>query len=120
MSALEVAKKTTGNLYMTAALTVVQENLQEGANLARSLSAFKIFPSMVVQMVAIGEETGELDQMLEKIADFYDNEVQDYIARFSSMLEPLFICFLGVIVGSLILAVILPLFEIITDIQQEF
>ena len=119
VGALQVAKKTTGNLYMTAALTVVQENLQAGANLSRPLKALKIFPPMVVQMIAIGEETGELDQMLEKIAEFYDNEVEDTIARFSSMLEPLFICLLGVIVGSLIIAVILPLFEVITNIQQE-
>lgn len=119
ISALEVAKKTAGSISMLDTVTLVQESIREGLSLAAPLGASNFFTPMVVQMVAVGEETGELDGMLEKIADFYDSDVEDCVVRFSSMLEPLLICFLGVIIGSIIIAVVLPLFEVVTNIQQE-
>lgn len=118
ISALDVVKKSAGNLSMTQALTSAQTSIQAGLGLSTPLGASAVFTPMVVQMVAIGEETGELDKMLEKIADFYDSDVDDIVSRLSSMLEPILIGGLGVIIGLIVLSVMLPLFDVITNCGQ--
>jgi len=118
IAAIEVVKKTAGNLSMTRALTTAQTSIREGRGLAAPLGASNVFTPMVVQMVAIGEETGELDKMLEKIADFYDSDVEDMINRLSSMLEPILIGVLGVIIGFIVISVMLPMFDVLTNFNK--
>ncbi|TWH48297.1 type II secretion system F family protein [Sporomusa sp. KB1] len=118
ITAIEVVKKTSGNLSMIRALTAAQISIREGMGLSAPLGSSKVFTPMVVQMVAIGEETGELDTMLEKIADFYDSDVEDMVNRLSSMLEPVLIGVLGVIIGFIVIAVMLPMFDVLTNFNK--
>jgi type IV pilus assembly protein PilC len=115
ITALDVVKKTVGNLSMTAALAKAQVELQEGVGLSATLATSKVFTPMVIQMVAIGEESGALDKMLEKIADFYESEVEDMVGRLSSIIEPVIIGFLGVVIGFIVVSIALPLFDVITN-----
>lgn len=118
ITAIEVVKKTAGNLSMTSALTTAQDSIREGMGLAKPLEISKVFTPMVVQMVAIGEETGELDKMLEKIADCYDSDVEDMVNRLGGMLEPILIGVLGVIIGFIVIAVMLPMFDALTNFNK--
>ncbi|MDD4600418.1 Type II secretion system protein F [bioreactor metagenome] len=116
ISALDVVKKTTTNAGMIQALKAAQTSISEGLGLSTPLGASNIFTAMVVQMVAVGEETGELDKMLDKIADFYESDVDDVVGRLSSLLEPILIAVLGVIIGFMIIAIVLPMFDAVTSI----
>lgn len=118
INALEVVKNTTGNMSMVKALTSAQASVREGLGLATPLGTSNVFTPMVIQMVAIGEESGELDHMLDKIADFYDSDVDDMVSRLSSLLEPILIAFLGVVIGAIILAVALPMFDVVTNVGR--
>ncbi|MEN6413514.1 MAG: type II secretion system F family protein [Veillonellales bacterium] len=118
LKALEVVKKTTGNTGMTKALMSAQNSVREGQGLSTPLSSSSLFTPMVVQMVAIGEESGELDKMLDKIADFYESDVDDMVSRLSSLIEPVLIGVLGVIVGGIIISIALPMFDAITSVGQ--
>lgn len=119
ISAIEVVKKTTSNISMINALTSAQGSIREGLGLATPLGASSIFTPMVIQMVAIGEETGELDKMLEKVADFYESDVDDIVGRLSSMLEPILIGFLGVVIGMIVISVVMPMFDAITAVGKQ-
>jgi type IV pilus assembly protein PilC len=116
ITALEVVKKATGNLRMVGAISAAQEGVSEGLGLAATLGTSGVFPPMVVQMTAVGEETGEIDKMLEKVADFYENDVDDTVSRLSSLLGPILIGTLGVVIGAIIVSILLPLFDVITNI----
>jgi type IV pilus assembly protein PilC len=100
---------------MTDALTKAQVSVQEGVGLASTLGSSKIFTPMVIHMVAIGEESGALDKMLEKVADFYESEVEDTVSRLSSVMEPVIVGILGVMIGFIVISVMLPLFDVITN-----
>jgi type IV pilus assembly protein PilC len=115
ITALDVVKRTIGNLSMTDALTKAQASVQEGVGLASTLRSSKIFTPMVIHMVAIGEESGALDKMLEKVADFYESEVDDTVSRLSSVMEPIIVGILGVLIGFIVIAVVLPLFDVVTN-----
>ncbi|VBB06879.1 bacterial general secretion pathway protein f signature [Lucifera butyrica] len=117
ITALEVVKRTTGNLNMITALTRAQKDVKEGLSLANTLAACQVFTPMVVQMTAIGEESGTLDTMLEKIADFYENEVDDMVGRLSSIMEPVIVGILGVVIGFIVISIMLPLFDVITNVN---
>lgn len=119
ITAIEVVKKSSGNLSMTRALTAAQTSISEGMGLAMPLRDGNVFPPMVVQMVAIGEETGELDKMLEKIADFYDSDIEDLVNRLSSMLEPVLIGIMGLVIGFIVISVMLPMFDVLTNFNQS-
>ncbi len=116
ITALEVVKKTIGNRRMARALTAAQEGVSEGLGLAATLGTSGVFPPMVVQMAAVGEETGEVDKMLEKVADFYESDVDDTVGRLSTLLGPILIGTLGVVIGAIIIAILLPLFDVISGI----
>ena len=118
LSALEVVKNATGNVVIAEALSESQESIIEGESLSSRLGASRIFPPMVVQMVSVGEEAGELDKMLDKVADFYEADAEDIVSRLSSMLEPFLIGFLGITIGSIILAIMLPMFDVISSINK--
>ena len=114
ITALEVVKKTIGNLSMIVALEKAQSGIKEGISLAATLAQSKVFTPMVVQMVSIGEESGALDKMLEKIADFYESDVDDVVSRLSSIIEPVIIGVLGIVIGIIVIAIMVPLFDVVT------
>lgn len=111
LETLNVAAGTSGNKVVEETIYKVRSSISEGRTLAEPLSESKIFPAMVVQMISVGETTGALDQMLNKIADFYDEEVETAVEALTSMIEPFMIVFLGGTVGSIIIAMYLPIFK---------
>lgn len=111
ITALEIVAKTAGNVVLEEVILEVRSSIAEGQPIAEPLSENDIFPSMVVQMIAVGEATGALDTMLEKIADFYDDEVDVAVEAMTSMLEPLLMVFLGGSIGGLVVAMYLPIFS---------
>ncbi len=111
MDGLEITAKTAGNLVVENGIKKVRTAISEGKSMAEPLEATGIFPGMVVQMIAVGEATGALDQMLSKIADFYDEEVDTAVEALTSALEPLLMVFLGGIIGFVIVAMYLPIFK---------
>jgi type IV pilus assembly protein PilC len=111
LDALEIVAKTAGNVVIEEIIYEVRGSIAEGQTIAEPLSENDIFPGMVIQMIAVGEATGALDSMLEKIADFYDEEVDAAVAALTSMLEPLLMLFLGGSIGGLVIAMYLPIFQ---------
>jgi type IV pilus assembly protein PilC len=111
LDALDIVAKTSGNKIVENAIYSVRSGIAEGRTMADPLAASGVFPAMVCQMIAVGESTGALDAMLEKIADFYDEEVDQAVENLTAMIEPMMIVFLGVVVGGLIVAMYLPIFK---------
>jgi type IV pilus assembly protein PilC len=111
LEALDIVARTAGNKVVENAIYAVRSGIAEGRTMADPLQTSGVFPSMVCQMIAVGESTGALDAMLEKIADFYDEEVDQAVENLTSMIEPMMIVFLGVVVGGLIVAMYLPIFQ---------
>jgi type IV pilus assembly protein PilC len=111
LEALDIVAKTAGNRVVENAIHNVRSGIAEGRTMADPLMASGVFPAMVCQMIAVGESTGALDAMLEKIADFYDEEVDQAVENLTAMIEPMMIVFLGVVVGGLIVAMYLPIFK---------
>jgi type IV pilus assembly protein PilC len=111
LDALEIVAKSAGNKTVEKAVMLVRTRISEGKNIAGPLAETKVFPSMVVQMIGVGEATGAIDQMLNKIADFYDDEVDVGVAALTSMIEPLLMVFLGSTVGYFMIAMYLPIFS---------
>lgn len=112
LDALDVTAKTAGNRTIEKGIDYVRTKISEGKNIAGPLADTKVFPSMVVQMIGVGEATGAMDQMLGKIADFYDDEVDQAVNGLTSMIEPIMMVFLGGVVGGFLIAMYLPIFSI--------
>jgi type IV pilus assembly protein PilC len=110
LEALSVVSKTAGNVVVESAINVATEKIMAGSTMAEPIAAAKIFPGMVVQMISVGEQTGSLDQMLNKIADFYEEEVDVAVAGLTAMLEPFMMVFIGGVCGFLLIAMYLPIF----------
>jgi len=119
LQALNITRETAGNSAIACAIGRVHDSVKEGESIVQPLEASKAFPGMVVSMIDVGEETGKLPEMLLKIADVYDDEVDNAVAALTSMLEPIMIVFLAVIVGTIVLALFTPLISIITGLQQQ-
>lgn len=117
LQALSIIGSTSGNWEVEQAVQSVQDSVRQGRSIAAPLSMQPIFPSMVTQMIAVGEDSGALETMLEKIADFYDSEVQSTTEALTSLIEPLMIAFLGVVLGGMIVALYLPIFDIFNQVQ---
>jgi type IV pilus assembly protein PilC len=117
LDALEIVAKSAGNKTIEKSILYVRAKISEGKNLAGPLAETKVFPSMVVQMIGVGEATGAMDQMLNKIADFYDDEVDVAVGALTSMLEPLMMVFIGGMVGGFMVAMYLPIFSIAGNIK---
>ncbi len=113
LNALQIVKETAGNEVVCSAIQKVHDAVKEGEGIAKPLSATKVFPDMVISMIEVGEETGKLPDMLEKIADTYDEEVDNAVDALTSMIEPLLIIFLAVVVGTIVIALFMPLIKII-------
>jgi len=112
LDALEVVAKTAGNSVVEKAIRYTKEKISEGKTIVQPLAETKVFPPMVVQMIGVGEATGAMDQMLTKIADFYDDEVDAAVAAITSLIEPVMMVFLGGVVGGFLVAMYLPIFSI--------
>jgi len=112
LQSLDIVAETSGNAVVGKAIRAVQDSVRQGEALAKPLTDHPVFPPMVVQMMAVGEDTGALDQMLTKISDFYDQEVEATTESLTALIEPLMIAFLGGIVGSMIVALYMPIFKV--------
>ena len=119
LQALNITRETAGNSSIARAISQVHESVKEGESIVQPLEASRAFPPMVVSIVDVGEETGKLPEMLLKIADVYDDEVDNAVIALTSALEPIMIVFLAVIVGTIVLALFTPLISIITGLQQQ-
>ena len=119
LQSLDITARTSGNVIIEEAITKVRAGVERGESFVDPLKATEVFPHMVAQMVGIGEQTGALDAMLGKIADFYESEVDSAIANLLTLLEPLLIGFLGVTIGSIVIAMYLPLFTLIGKLSQS-
>lgn len=118
MQSLSIVGATSGNYVVSSSLNIVQENVRQGHSIGASLAEAEIFPEMLVQMVGIGEESGSIDAMLEKTADFYDDEVETMSSQLTALLEPLMLVFMGALLGFMIVALYLPMFMIFQSIQN--
>ncbi|HBL27107.1 MAG TPA: pilus assembly protein PilC [Acidobacteria bacterium] len=116
LDGLEITAKTAGNAIIEDAVMAVRKSVEEGRTVSEPLAETKVFPAMVVQMINVGEQTGALDQMLSKIADFYEEEVDTAVAGLMKLIEPLMISILGVVIGTIVAAMYLPLYSILTKI----
>jgi type IV pilus assembly protein PilC len=118
LQALETVAKTSGNKVIEVSVMNAREAIREGEKIADPLKRSGVFPPMVIQMIAVGEETGSLDVMLAKISDFYDREVDDAVKGLTSMIEPLIIVFMGGVIGTIVLAMFLPMMEMTSMMSQ--
>jgi len=117
LEALEITAKTAGNMVIQNAVRRSMLSIAEGETITQPLKESGVFPPMVVQMISVGEKTGGLDDMLAKIADFYDEEVDAAVAALTSLIEPIVIVFIGVVIGGIMIAMYLPMFDIIGQIK---
>jgi type IV pilus assembly protein PilC len=117
LDGLEITAKTAGNRVIQDAIMASRSSIASGETIASPLQKSNVFPPMVISMIAVGEQTGGLDEMLSKIADFYDEEVDAAVSGLLSLLEPVMIVFLGVVVGGMVVAMYLPIFDMINAVQ---
>ena len=118
LQSLDIVADTSGNVVVARAVRDVQESVRNGESLTAPLSQHAVFPPMVVQMMSVGEDTGQMDEMLHKISEFYDQEVEATTEALTSLIEPLMIAFLGGIVGAMIIAMYMPIFKVFDLIQE--
>ena len=119
LQALNITKETAGNAVISTAIGKIHDAVREGESIVRPMEASGVFPPMVISMVDVGEETGQLPEMLLKVADLYDDEVDSAVAGLTSLMEPIMIVFLAVVVGSIVIALFLPLIGIISGMQGQ-
>lgn len=119
LQALEITRETAGNTAIAQAISQVHDSVKEGDTIVQPLEASRAFPPMVISMIDVGEETGQLPEMLLKIAEVYDDEVDNSVAALTSLLEPIMIVLLALIVGTIVIALFMPLISIISGLQQQ-
>jgi type IV pilus assembly protein PilC len=112
LNALDIVAKTSGNKVVEKVVLTTRDAVREGEPISKTLSKSKVFPPMVCRMVGVGEQTGQLEKMLSKIADFYDEQVDAAVSGLTSLIEPLVISFLGIVIGGIVIALFLPIFKI--------
>jgi type IV pilus assembly protein PilC len=117
LDGLEITARTAGNSIIEDAIMAVRKAVEGGLTLAQPLKESGVFPNMVVQMIGVGEQTGALDAMLSKIAEFYEEEVDQAVANLLTLMEPVMILFLGVTVGGIVISMYLPLFDLISKLS---
>lgn len=116
LEALEITAKTAGNAIVEDAIMATRKSIEEGKTISEPLKDTEVFPPMVVHMIAVGEQTGALDSMLSKIADFYEDEVDAAVANMLTLLEPIMILFLGIVIGGIVISMYLPMFSLLNKI----
>lgn len=119
LQALNITRETAGNMVIAGAISQVHDSVKEGESIVQPLEASGAFPPMAISMIDVGEETGQLPEMLLKIADVYDDETDNSVAALTSMLEPIMIVFLALVVGTIVIALFMPLISIISGLQQQ-
>jgi len=119
LDALDIVAKASGNMVIEEGILYARLKISEGKNLAEPLAELKVFPGMVVQMVAVGEQTGALDTMLNKIADFYEDEVDLAVSAMTALLEPVLMVIIGSMVGTVLIAMYLPIFDLAGKIKAD-
>ncbi len=117
LDGLEIVAKAAGNTVIESAIEFTREKISEGSNMADPLAKTGVFPSMVVQMIAVGESTGAMDTMLQKIADFYEDEVEVAVEGITKLIEPVMMVFIGGIVGTILIAMYLPIFSVAGNVK---
>ncbi|HOW35907.1 MAG TPA: type II secretion system F family protein [Candidatus Omnitrophota bacterium] len=117
LASLDIVGKTCGNRVLEIAVNNVKNNVREGESIAPTLAKSGVFPVMVTRMISVGEKTGEMEKMLSKIADFYDDQVDAAVAGLTSVIEPVIIGFLGVVVGGIVISLFMPILTIVTKIK---
>jgi type IV pilus assembly protein PilC len=117
MKSIEIVSRVTGNAYIATTLVEVKEDLRKGGTLSEPLERRGIFPPMIPAMVNIGEESGAIDEVLDKTANFYDEEVETAINKMTTMLEPIMIVIMAVVVGFVVIAMMLPMFDMVQTVQ---
>jgi type IV pilus assembly protein PilC len=118
LTALEITSRTAGNRVVELEIMDTRGSIREGETIAAPLRDSIVFPPMVVQMIAVGEETGALDKMLEKIASFYDDEVNTAVETLTSVIEPIMIVVMGTLVGGMVISMYLPLFKLANAVSH--
>jgi type IV pilus assembly protein PilC len=116
LDGLEITAKTSGNAIIEDAIMMVRRSVETGRTIAEPLAETKVFPPMVVQMIGVGEQTGALDAMLSKIAEFYEEEVDNAVEGLMKLMEPIMIAMLGTIIGTIVVAMYMPMFDLISKI----
>jgi type IV pilus assembly protein PilC len=117
LDGLEITAKTAGNVIVEDAIMATRKSIERGETIAAPLKETKVFPSMVTQMISVGEATGAMDTMLSKIADFYEDEVDTAVAGLLTLLEPLMMAVLGIIVGGIVISMYMPIFSLISKLS---
>ena len=117
LEALDIVGKTSGNVIIEEAVEHTKESVREGKPMVQPLEDSDVFPPMVIKMIMVGEQTGALEEMLGKIADFYDEQVDTDVSGLTSLIEPLLIAFLGVVIGGIVMAMFLPMFKMVSIVQ---
>jgi len=112
LNALEIVAKTSGNKLVEKVVLATRDAVREGESISKPLAKSKVFPPMVCRMIAVGEQTGQLEKMLTKIADFYDEQVDAAVSALTSLIEPLVISFLGIVIGGIVISLFMPIFKI--------
>ena len=112
MHALDIATQSIGNRFVAQQLTVVAARVREGASLSASMQARRIFPEVAVKMAEVGEQTGALQEMLNTVADFFDEEIETNMERFVALVEPVLLVAMGIVIAGLLLALYMPLFQL--------
>jgi type IV pilus assembly protein PilC len=116
LDCLEITAHTSGNAVIEEAIMNVKKAIEEGRTIVDPLKESGVFPAMVTQMIGVGEQAGALEQMLTKIADFYEEEVDAAVAGLLTLMEPIMIAFLGVVVGGIVIAMYMPIFDLISKL----
>ena len=114
LDSLDITSKTAGNQVVADAIMATRRSIEQGKTISEPLQQTNVFPPMVTQMIAVGEQTGALDAMLSKIADFYDDEVDNAVDTLLTLMEPILISFLGVVIGTIVIAMYMPIFSLIS------
>ena len=117
LQALDVVGRVVGNKIVAEKLKIAEEDIRKGIPLSRTIKDMGLFPPMVDSMIKIGEESGALDEILYKTADFYDEEVETSLERMTTMLEPILIIFMAVVIGFIVIAMAMPMFEMVNTIE---
>ncbi|HEX3890681.1 MAG TPA: type II secretion system F family protein, partial [Verrucomicrobiae bacterium] len=112
LEVLQIVSQTVGNVVMEKAIKAASSDIEHGEGISAALSKHPIFPSMIVRMLSAGEQTGKIDEMLERVADFLDEEIENTLSGLMSLLEPLLIVFLGVVIGGMVICMFLPIFNL--------
>jgi len=109
---LAIVQNTVGNVIMEAAIKTATTDIERGEGISNALSKHPVFPTMIIRMITAGEQTGKIDAMLERVADFLDEEIETTLSGLTSLIEPLLIVFLGVVVGGIVICMFLPIFKL--------